>query len=46
MRTVAILIFSLFITLNANSALALTCKSGTADCTQSNNNASDCTALP
>ena len=45
MRTVAILIFSLFITLNANSALALTCKSGTADCTQSNNNASDCTAL-
>ena len=45
MRTVAILIFSLFITLNANSALALTCKSGSADCTQSNNNASDCTAL-
>ena len=45
MRTVAILIFSLFITLNANSALALTCKSGTADCTQSSNTASDCTAL-
>ena len=45
MRTVAILIFSLFITLNANSALALTCKSGSADCTQSSNTASDCTAL-
>ena len=45
MRTVAILIFSLFITLNANSALALTCKSGSAGCTQSSNTASDCTAL-
>ncbi len=43
MRTVAILMFSLFITLNANSALALTCKSGSADCSSSS--ASDCTAL-
>ena len=42
-RTVTILIFSLLFTINADYAAALTCKSGTADC--SKNQASDCTAL-
>ena len=43
MRKVAVFMFSLFVAFSAHSALALTCKSGTADC--SKNQASDCTAL-
>lgn len=45
MRNVTVLIFSIFLAISADFAMALTCKSGDAGCSSSTNTATDCTNL-